>query len=320
MNGNFQDDEQNFVADKDAKFMTTDQIFSVNTEVMIRLAARSLAEQNIEEPLREARFLLELATGISLSEQLAKPEQILTPQQLARFTAVLEKRLRNIPFAYISGEADFYGRNFYVEHCLIPRPETELIIDALLKFRFQEPLNILDLCTGTGCLGITLFLELEKSYQQINLICTDISQAALETCQKNFRRFALTKERAKAILADLFPKTEPERNLRYEIIVANPPYINSADIPGLQKEVQGFEPHTALDGGEDGLLFYRRIAEEIKPFLQADQRSFLFLEHGKGQRSDIKKIFRGADLKIEEILEIDDLQGIDRCLGFKLLG
>lgn len=304
--------------DQEQKMMPADQIFSVSIGTMIRLAAEALAEQEIEEPLREARLLLELASGISLSEQLAKPETVLTAQQLKTFTEVLEKRQQNIPFAYISGKADFYGRDFYVEHCLIPRPETELIIDACLNFQFTEPLRILDLCTGTGCLGITLFLELKKFYQNIKLDCTDISPEAITTCQKNFQRFAIPEEQAKAIQTDLFPEAKSGENTYYDLIVANPPYVNTADIPSLQREVQNFEPHTALDGGQDGLLFYRRIATEIKPFLSAKQSTVLFLEHGKGQRAAIKKIFAAADFQIERMIELDDWQGIDRCLGFVL--
>ncbi len=284
----------------------------VTLSALIKEAASQLQEKQIENAVHEARLLFELATGMNITKQLIEPNQIVPENQTQKFNELLEKRLQHIPFAYLSGEQEFFGRTFKVENCLIPRPETELLIEEIIKHEYKEPIGILDLCTGTGCIGITLFLELKKQYENISVTMTDISEKTIETCQKNINE-NIPQGHAQLIKTDLFPaKAKP-----YSIIVSNPPYINAADIENLQEEVQGFEPHTALDGGEDGLVFYRRIAAEIKPFLHESQ-TFLLMEHGQGQREAIKKIFDQADLNIKEVIEIDDLQGIDRCIGFLL--
>lgn len=283
------------------------QLASIITE------ATSLLRQNkIEEPLREARFLMQEINHISISDQLAKPEILLSSTKQIKFLDAVKKRASGVPTAYILGTKGFYGREFFVENTLIPRPETELLVEAVLELNFtKEKLDIIDVCTGSGCIGITIYLELADRFA-LDLDLSDISAKALRTCQKNIEYLVDDHSKINIYQADLFPSV----NTTYDLIVTNPPYIIKNTLETLDVEVKEFEPHLALDGGQDGLKFYRRIAREIKPFINPDNGSYLFLEHGIDQRQPIKNIFKNSDLTVVDIVEIDDWQGIDRVLGF----
>lgn len=287
-------------------------------ESLIRRSAQQLSEQGIEDPLFEARLLFEDSTGISLVEQLTNSQRKLKAEQIEKFLAFVESRKRRTPYAYITEHADFYGREFNVKDCLIPRPETELVVDLVLNnFQnwFNRKCNILDLCTGSGCLGLTLYLELESELE-LNLTLSDISNEALRTCKLNYNTYCESTDKVEIVQADLFPIDQAFAFQYFDLIVANPPYIKTEDINELSPEVASYEPHLALDGGQDGLNFYRRISKEIKPFIQHDVDTILVVEHGTGQRKNIKEIFYQTDLIIKEIIEVDDWQGHDRILAF----
>lgn len=299
---------------------------------LIRKSAQELAALDIERPLYEARLIMEFACDIKITEQLSQANLALTERQRSVYTDFIKRRKQGIPIAYLENKAYFYGREFFVEDCLIPRPETELIIDLVLEYAedwFFESCHILDICTGSGCLGLTSYLELDKHFET-SAILTDISKLALKTCAKNIAQHK-SSSRVKALYADLFPDKEVLRKMStklrlekqankknqntFDLILANPPYIKSFEIAHLQKEVVLCEPHLALDGGKDGLDFYKRIAKEIKPFLAKDRNTILLLEHGLGQGSEIIEIFLKSNLNILNIIEKKDLQGHDRMLA-----
>ncbi|NLJ70881.1 MAG: peptide chain release factor N(5)-glutamine methyltransferase [Clostridiaceae bacterium] len=288
-------------------------------DLLIRNSAAQLTQAGIENPLYEARLLLEAASGISLKEQLTQPDRQLNVRQVQVFAEYIKLRSKRTPFAYITGQTEFYGRTFQVNNCLIPRPETELLVDLVLDNRkcwFSGKPRILELCTGTGCLGITLYLELKTEFVDPTVLLTDISHRALATCKANIIQYCEADCQIEAIAADLFPK--PHKPQQFDLIIANPPYVRSEDIGKLAADVFEYEPHLALDGGKDGLVFYRRIAKEIKPFLSETGNTVLLLEHGLGQRKAIKQIFAETNLDIEKTIEIDDYQKHDRILGFVL--
>jgi len=287
---------------------------------LIRRYAQELAEYGIDQPLREVRLLMEAANGIEIKEQLVAPDKTLNQAQVNSFQKYLRARKNRTPYAYLTNVKEFYGREFYIKNCLIPRPETELIVDFIkenIQERFEGKCNILDLCTGSGCLGLTVLLELEKQ-MAIELTMTDISDQALDTCKVNVKKHCSHNSKIMILKSDLFPNRDFENPQFFDLIVANPPYIKSGDITGLAPEVAGYEPHLALDGGVEGLDFYFRIAEEIRPFLQKKQSTVLLMEHGAGQRKAIIKIFEETDLVIKERIELNDWQGHDRVLGFVL--
>lgn len=286
---------------------------------LIRRAAKDLELADIEEAKREARLILELVSHISPAKQLADPDRLLQDADSGRFIGMVRERALGRPFAYLSGQADFYGRTFLVENCLIPRPETELLVSQVLDLDWPPEPRILDLCTGSGCLGISVYLELVQRAYRPSLVMTDISPKSLASCQKNLDSYIKEPGRASCLEADIFPALTGIAwgKAGFDLILANPPYIKSSDLSGLEKSVRDFEPAEALDGGTDGLDFYRRIADEIKPYL-ASQGSLLLLEHGAGQRAEILTIFQNSGLNIGKYIVQDDWQGHDRLLGFFL--
>ena len=209
-----------------------------------------------------------------------------------------------MPFSRILGCREFYSLDFTVTPAVLdPRPDTETLIDALLEVcpDRSAPLRLLDLCTGSGCIALT-FLHL---YPNARAVGTDISEAALQIAQQNARRLQCS-ERFQAVCAD------GTAGLRgpFDVVVSNPPYIPSADIDNLAPEVRCFDPHSALDGGADGLRFYRAFAAQV-PALCGPGAYFL-LECGEGQSATVIELltlngFLNAQVRC-------DAAGIERCV------
>lgn len=239
------------------------------------------AEKGIDES--DAEWLVSVKTGVARSE-LANCDAVLVPSKVCEMDAVAGERMGGRPLWYILGDTEFYGYKIKVdERVLIPRPETELLAELAIK-TVEDGNKVLDLCTGSGCIAIAVRREVKD--KEITVTAADISAEALE----------LAKENAKANLAeikfiesDLFEKVRGKFNL----IVCNPPYIKSEDLAGLQSEVKDHEPVLALDGGKDGLDFYRRLAAEAPKHLV--RGGTLLMECGAGQAQEIVKLFNKFD-------------------------
>ncbi len=239
------------------------------------------AEKGIDES--DAEWLVSVKTGVARSE-LANCDAVLVPSKVREMDAVAGERMGGRPLWYILGDTEFYGYKIKVdERVLIPRPETELLAELAIK-TVEDGNKVLDLCTGSGCIAIAVRREVKD--KEITVTAADISAEALE----------LAKENAKANLAeikfiesDLFEKVRGKFNL----IVCNPPYIKSEDLAGLQSEVKDHEPVPALDGGKDGLDFYRRLAAEAPKHLV--RGGTLLMECGAGQAQEIVKLFNKFD-------------------------
>ena len=239
------------------------------------------AEKGIDES--DAEWLVSVKTGVARSE-LANCDAVLVPSKVREMDAVAGERMGGRPLWYILGDTEFYGYKIKVdERVLIPRPETELLAELAIK-TVEDGNKVLDLCTGSGCIAIAVRREVKD--KEITVTAADISAEALE----------LAKENAKANLAeikfiesDLFEKVRGKFNL----IVCNPPYIKSEDLAGLQSEVKDHEPVPALDGGKDGLDFYRRLAAEAPKHLV--RGGTLLMECGAGQAQEIVKLFKKFD-------------------------
>lgn len=263
---------------------------------MLKAVKEKFAAVGIEED--EAEWIFALQLGIPKSA-VASEERILKATQVKDIFKIVDERMTGRPLWYIVGDTDFCGYKIKVdERVLIPRPETEELAMAVVNSA-EEGFNILDLCTGSGAIAITVQKELEKRNIPVTVAASDISEDAL----------ALAKENAEAnggnikfIRSDLFTRIRD----RYHIIVSNPPYIPRAEFDGLQTEVKDFEPRLALDGGEDGLDYYRKIAKEAPKYLT--QGGMVILEVGAGQAQDVVKLFRYADYAIV----MKDFAGIDR--------
>jgi release factor glutamine methyltransferase len=232
------------------------------------------------------------------------------------YDSLVTRRLKGEPLQYIIGTAEFMGLNFIVNRdVFIPRPETEILVNTILSSPFtfypspERRLKILDLCTGCGNIAISL----AKFLPDGEIIATDISSAALNIAEQN----SVLNEvnyRIKFYQGNLFQALPFDKKYKFDIIVCNPPYIKHSDIEHLQKEVRR-EPRISLDGGEDGLDFYRRIAGKTRNYLK--KGGALFLEIGAGQVADVIRIFESMNIfNVHKIIK--DFTGIERVLWIGL--
>ena len=236
------------------------------------------------------------------------------------YDSLVERRLSGEPGQYITGRAEFMGLDFIVtKDTLIPRPETEILVNEILALcstcpersrgMRYAPVRILDLCTGSGNIAISL----AKLMPQAEITATDVSEAALKIAEKNAARHNARK-RIRFYKGDVFNALVFDKNPKFDIIVCNPPYIKEDDFPYLQKEVRQ-EPEIALNGGKDGLGFYRVIAKEAHRYLE--RCGSVLLEMGFGQRQAIEDIFSSYNI-FETYRVIKDFSGIERAIWINL--
>lgn len=263
---------------------------------------RHLKEASIIEAKVDARLLLTFVTGMNLTNYFLHEKEIVEEMTATRFLFLIEERKKRKPLSYIIKSRGFMGMDFFVdETVLIPEQDTETMVEEVLKVSRDK--KVLDLCTGSGCIAISL-VELGEVKE---VVASDISKEALEVAKTNMCLLsAENKEKMRLIEGDLFQNI----NEKFDIIVSNPPYIESKVIDGLQPEVSVYEPRLALDGSEDGLLFYRRIAEEAKDYFE--ENGILFLEIGSGQAEAVKKILQ--EERFHNIRVLKDLAHLDRVV------
>lgn len=273
-----------------------------------------------EEAALEVRLLLQESFSLNTAGYLLRKQEPLCKagieqteilQKLHSFYENFEKRRKRIPLAQILGRQSFYGLDFFVnEDVLIPRADTECLVDLVLEDyaelakqgeKTYAEKRILDLCTGSGCIGISVAKHLP--YQELLLV--DLSEKALAVAKKNAEKHL--GENVTLLQSDLLTGV---RGKKFSLLLSNPPYIVSRVIPGLDREVSEYEPKMALDGGEDGLVFYRRIAKEAKAVLLPGAR--LYLEIGYDQGESVKDIFQKEGYEAVEVFP--DLSGNPRVL------
>ena len=223
-----------------------------------------------EHPRLSAQYILSLATGLSRIELYMQFDRNFTEDERAILREAIRRRGEGEPLQYISGEVAFRRIVLKVEPgVLIPRPETEILVDkaiAFLKDRAQEkPLRVLDLCTGSGCIALSLVHEVPN----VTVVATDISQTALSCAKRNAQALNLS-DKVEFFEGDLSDAVPQDYCNTFDLIISNPPYIPSEELKTLPQEVVGFEPTLALDGGEDGLDLYRKILEQAPRLLQPD--------------------------------------------------
>ncbi len=285
----------------------------VSIAEILKWASEYLALHKIPDPYIEAEYLLAPALGCQRKDLLVHPERALTADEVERFRGFIERRARREPSQYILGEVEFRGRMFKVNReALIPRPETELLVDEAINSIKErdatgmgKDITVLDLCTGSGCIAISIARELPYS----RVYAADISEGAIEVARENAERYGVG-ERVIFLPGDLFEAIEPlGLDGEIDLIISNPPYVSKKEMEGLQPEIREYEPLQALYGGEDGLDFYRRIIEE-SPFYLSNG-GLLIIEIGYGQSERIKELFE-QEGDFEQIEIIKDLAGIDR--------
>ncbi len=274
---------------------------------VLKWATDDFRARGIEGPRLDAEVLLAFALRTTRVQLIVDSQRPLMPPELARFRDLVKRRRVHEPVAYLVGAREFYGRPFGVDHrVLIPRPDTETLVDVGLDRSSQLSLSarVLDVCTGSGCVGVTLALERPTT----RVHATDFDEGALTVARANaFRLGAHTVSFSRGDLYEgLPPRVGP-----FDLIVANPPYIPAGDIPGLSVDIRRFEPHLALDGGDDGLSVMRRVIDGAPRHLTPG--GVLAVEVGDGEADDVAKAFEARGF--ESVRRTRDYGKIERVVS-----
>ena len=281
------------------KTLTLKQLYKVGTV--------KLAEEGIEEFSLDAWYLLEYVTGVSKAMYFAEPERTVSEENADRYIDCIRQRAAHIPLQHITGEQEFMGYPFCVnEHVLIPRQDTEILVEEAIQV-MRPKMKVLDMCTGSGCIVLSILKMCREKYYMTDLqgIGADVSEEALKVARENGRRLGVP---VTWIQSDLFAKIPEEE--KYDVIVSNPPYIETAVIDTLQEEVRLHDPYIALDGKEDGLYFYRRIISKAGKYLKTQGK--LMFEIGCDQAEAVEELMKNAGY--EQITVKKDLAGLDRVV------
>lgn len=277
-----------------------------------REGAARLGEAGVNEALLDARLLLEYVCGTDQNTLLAHGEREISEEEYERYRNLIGKRAVHVPLQHLTGEQSFMGLTFVVnKDVLIPRQDTEILVEEVMK-NLHDGMRILDLCTGSGC----ILLSLLRYSNDCEGVGTDLSKDALAVAKENYARLLDMRPEmtARFFEGDLFEALEIGADdscaERFDIIVSNPPYIKTDVIDTLMPEVRVHEPLTALDGGVDGLSFYRRIAKEAGAYLNGG--GMLFFEIGCEQAENVRDILEKAGFR--EISVVKDFAGLDRVV------
>lgn len=263
-----------------------------------------LKNENIEAPKNKARTVLEYTLKKPREYVIIYDNKEVTPKQRDEFIKNIKRLVKGEPLQYIVGKQEFMKLNFLVtKDVLIPQPDTEILVEEVIEIakKFENPV-ILDLCTGSGAIAISI----AKYVPNAKIFASDISIKALDIAKTNAKLNGVINN-SEFIQSDLFEKL---KNKKFDIIVSNPPYIKTEEIKTLSKEVQN-EPILALDGGQDGLEFYKKIGEMAYQFLNS--KGFLCLEIGYNQKEDVNKILK-KDGRYINIYSKKDLCQNDRVV------
>ena len=267
---------------------------------------RKLRGADVGDPTLEARELVCFATGKSREEFYRDGGLYASPEIEQRTWALVQRHLDGEPVAYLIGEWEFYGLPLGISNdVLIPRPDTEVLAsEAIAYCNTLGECRVLDLCAGSGCIGLAVAANVPKA----RAVLGELSDGALKVCRQNIRRNGLT---GRVVPMQVNALEKPPANLgEFQCIVSNPPYIPSGDIPGLDVSVRDYEPHMALDGGEDGLQFYCAITQLWRDALVPGGR--LYFEVGIGQADTVLRIMRAVGFG--DIQVVKDLNGIPRVV------
>ncbi|HEX7295899.1 MAG TPA: peptide chain release factor N(5)-glutamine methyltransferase [Pyrinomonadaceae bacterium] len=271
---------------------------------VLQEAAEMLSRTGVPEARREAGSLLSFVIGKDRTFLISHAEDQLDDSAVHRFSEAVGRRAGGEPLQYITGVQDFYGREFQVTpDVLIPRPETELLVEAALETNANKPeILICDVGTGSGCIAVTLLCELTHA----RAVAVDVSAAALEIAAQNARHHGVS-ERLELKISDCFDALD---RISFDLIVSNPPYVSANALAGLQREVRDHEPLVALSPGGDGLNVIRRLLDEGTAFMKAG--GYLIMEIGFDQGERVQELI---DQKLWRLVEIrPDLQSIPRIV------
>jgi release factor glutamine methyltransferase len=271
---------------------------------VVRWAADDFRARGIESPRLEAELLLAHALGTDRMRIIVESERVLTEDELGRYRELIQRRRKGEPVAYLRGYKEFYGRTFRVDRrVLVPRADTEILVETALARTLARSMGrrYLDLCTGSGCVAISLARERPGC----QVFAIDASRPALEVARENGVRLGA---QVAWLEGDLFEPLAAFPHLSFDLVTANPPYIPEGELASLPPDIRGFEPPLALSGGEDGLVVLKRIVAEAPRFLR--KGGVLAVEMGMGQASRVRALFEQAgfgEVKVDK-----DYGGHDR--------
>lgn len=276
----------------------------MNLKEALNMGEQRLKDARISDARIDAWLLLEWVTGITRAKYFMDPGMEMRDEDMEAYRQAIEKRCQRIPLQHITGEQEFMGFPFKVnENVLIPRQDTECLVELALE-KYRPGMHVLDMCTGSGCIIISVEKFCEKTDGETSVFTgCDISGDALAVAEENAK---LLHAKASFVQSDLFDELKEQ----YDMILSNPPYIRTSVIDELEEEVKCHDPVLALDGKEDGLYFYRRITEDAKSYLT--NGGWLMFEIGHDQREDVMSLMREAGY--EEISARKDLAGLDRVV------
>ena len=276
----------------------------------LKESSRVLEADGVPESRREAGSLLSFVLGKDRTFLISHAEDLVDDDSLGQLRGFVERRAAGEPLQYITGVQDFYGREFHVTpDVLIPRPETEILVEAALEVSSSKAAFICDVGTGSGCIAITLLCELPET----RAVAVDKSAQALEIAKLNAARQSVI-DRGAFVVSDCFNALDPHE-YQFDLIVSNPPYVSAPALAGLQREVRDHEPLVALSPGPDGLSVIRRLLTEAPAFLKPN--GHLLMEIGFDQGESVRGLI---DEAVWSLLEIrPDLQSIPRIVVLQKL-
>lgn len=268
----------------------------------VEFGTKCLTDAGVPDAALDAWYLLQMVCKIERSYYYVHGEEDITQDAQKEYEIAVQKRAEHIPLQYIIGEQEFMGLRFKVNsNVLIPRQDTETLVEQVLKI-VKPGMKVLDLCTGSGCVLISVL----KNAPELTGMGSDISKTALLVAQENAKLHEVDAEWVRSDLFDNITET-------FDVIMANPPYIPTGEILSLMPEVRDFEPENALDGGADGLDFYRKIAGQVKDYLNPG--GYVYMEIGYDQGEAVSELMRNAGFTEVEVIK--DLARNDRVVKGK---
>jgi len=283
-------------------------------EPLLEWAVRELKQKGIPSPRGDAEELLSHVAGITRQDLWKGGRMDFTLPERVFYRRLVKGRAGRLPVSYLTGRREFMGFEFFVKrNVFIPRPETELLVEEAVRYaaKIKSPLVIIDMCSGCGNVGISIArILMERGRSDFVVYAVDISPDAIAVSMKNAVHNKV-REKMKIIRGDLFrPLRKPDLVGKVDFIVSNPPYVKEGDLSTIQEEVKK-EPERAIDGGRDGLAFYRRIMEEAPGYLK--KSALLFLEIGYDQALAVSAMATGTGkISVEKIRK--DYAGLDRII------
>jgi len=282
-------------------------VFKVIVREALKIGKKKLSDAGVANPDLDSQLILSHVLGMDRVRLFVYDDIKLTEEEIERYDRLLGQRCRFVPVAYIIGRKEFYGLNFYVkEGVLIPRPETEFVVEEALKAACDLSNPVLaDLCCGSGAISVAVAVN----NKNVKVYAVDISDTACEVARINISAHNV-QDRVSLLQGDLWEPLEERKVKGLDIIVSNPPYIPSHELHSLPSDVQN-EPKLALDGGTDGLEFYRRIISRAPEFLKAGGK--IIFEIGWNQASAVKDILENSGFTQIEVRK--DYAGFDRVIS-----